>query len=65
MCYHPSSDTGIKRLAESHGWQVIPGVEAMIWQGFEQDHVWLGMEVEEMPVEMVKTVIAKKLAEGH
>lgn len=62
MCYHPSPNTGIARLAGSCGWQVIPGVEAMVWQGFEQDRVWLGMDVNDMPVEKVRGVIEAKLA---
>lgn len=65
MCYHPSPETEVKELAVKKGWQVVPGVEAMIWQGFEQDRVWLGREVgERLPVEKVKGVIARKLAEA-
>lgn len=62
MCYHPSPKTAIARLARDKGWEVIGGSEAMIWQGFEQDRVWLGREVNEMPVREVKEVIAAKLA---
>lgn len=62
MCYHPSPDTGIAAISKQAGWKVIPGVEAMVWQGFEQDRVWLGKEVSELPVEEVKRVIAARLA---
>ena len=65
MCYHPSPRTEIDALARKSGWQVVPGTEAMIWQGFEQDHVWLGKEVSELPVEKVKEVIAAKLAQSQ
>jgi quinate dehydrogenase len=64
MCYHPSPRTEIDALARKSGWQVIPGTEAMIWQGFEQDRVWLGKSVSELPVEKVKEVIAAKLAKS-
>lgn len=65
MCYHPSPDTGIASVSQEVGWQVIPGVEAMIWQGFEQDRVWLGKDISELPVEKVRAVIAAKLAGSH
>lgn len=63
MCYHPRPWTEIDALARKSGWQVVPGTEAMIWQGFEQDHIWLGKDVSELPVEKVKEVIAAKLAQ--
>jgi len=64
MCYHPSPHTEIDGIARKNGWQVIPGSQAMIWQGFEQDHVWLGRDVT-LPVEKVKEVIAAKLAKSN
>jgi quinate dehydrogenase len=36
MCYNPSPYTALGALAESAGWQVILGTEALIWQGIEQ-----------------------------
>ena len=36
MCYNPSPFTLLGALAESEGWQVILGTEALIWQGIEQ-----------------------------
>jgi len=65
MCYHPSPDTEITAISRRAGWRVVPGVEAMIWQGFEQDRVWLGVDISEIPVQKVRAVIAAKLAEGH
>jgi quinate dehydrogenase len=67
MCYHPSPNTEISALAKENGWLVIPGVEAMVWQGFEQDRVWLEMEVKDMPIQEVKDTIATELARnrGH
>lgn len=61
MCYHPSSDTAISRLAAEKGWAVIPGTEAMIWQGLEQDRYWTGTPVADMPVEEVKAAVAEAL----
>jgi quinate dehydrogenase len=54
MCYHPSSDTRIKRLAVGHGWQVIDGTAALIWQGLEQDRIWTGKDVYALDVESIK-----------
>lgn len=62
MCYHPSTDTAIARLAASKGWNVIPGTEAMIWQGVEQDRYWTGKTAEELPIEKMKAVIAEAVA---
>lgn len=62
MCYHPSPDTAIAKISRSSGWQLIEGVEAMIWQGLEQDKVWLRRKVSTLPVEKVKEVIAAKLS---
>jgi quinate dehydrogenase len=63
MCYHPSSETQIKALAVQRGWQVVPGVEAMIWQGVEQGKIWTGMEVAEVDgvLARVKHVVAEAL----
>lgn len=41
MCYHPSPNTGITRLAEGCGWKVIGGLEAMVGQGLGQARLWL------------------------
>ena len=65
MCYHPSPRTQIAGISKEAGWQVIEGVEAMMWQGFEQIKVWTGKEVSSFPVEEVKKLIAAKLAQSH
>jgi quinate dehydrogenase len=61
MCYHPSPNTAIAETARKSGWQVIEGVEAMIWQGLEQDKVWLRRKVSTLPIRKVKEVIAARL----
>jgi len=65
MCYHPSPWTEIGNLAEKAGWQVILGTEAMIYQGLEQDKLWTGRQLDELPVEKVKALIATKLGQSH
>jgi len=45
MCYHPSPETRITKLAEGYGWKVIGGLEAMVGQGLEQAKMWAGVEV--------------------
>lgn len=65
MCYHPSPDTAIHSLASRAAWQVIPGAEAMIWQGLEQDKYWTGRKILEMPVLEVKKAIAAQLAKAQ
>lgn len=62
MCYNPTPYTALGALAEKAGWRVILGTEAMVWQGLEQDRYWLGLEVDELPVQKVRDVIAAKLA---
>lgn len=63
MCYNPTPFTKLGAIAEKHGWQVILGTEAMIWQGLEQDRYWTGRPIEEMPVKEVHTAIAEKVAQ--
>ncbi|KAK4236456.1 hypothetical protein C8A03DRAFT_45542 [Achaetomium macrosporum] len=63
MCYNPSPFTALGALAESEGWQVILGTEALIWQGIEQDKYWTGRDTSELPVAQVKEAIATRLAE--
>jgi quinate dehydrogenase len=36
MCYNPTPWTELMAVAEGKGWKVIPGTEALIWQGIEQ-----------------------------
>jgi quinate dehydrogenase len=65
MCYHPSPDTQISRLAGQSGWQVIGGLEAMIGQGLEQAKLWAGVEVtEELREGARRAVRPKKRACG-
>ncbi|KAH8906385.1 quinate dehydrogenase [Coniochaeta sp. PMI_546] len=63
MCYNPTPFTQLGALAESRGWQVILGTEALIYQGIEQDRHWTGREAWELPRERIRQVIAAKLAQ--
>jgi quinate dehydrogenase len=65
MCYHPSPDTAVTRIAIENGWTVIPGTEAMVWQGLEQDKYWTGRDVKDMPVEEVKVAVAEALEKAR
>lgn len=63
MCYNPTPYTQLGALAQSHGWQVILGTEALIYQGIEQDRYWTGREAQELPKEKIRETIAAKLAQ--
>ena len=63
MAYHPKRRTALAKLAKAAGWQVILGVEAMIWQGLEQARLWADLrDIESLPVERVRRAIALELA---
>ncbi|CAJ2499642.1 Uu.00g024950.m01.CDS01 [Anthostomella pinea] len=64
MCYNPTPFTELGGIAERAGWQVILGTEAMIWQGFEQEKFWTGIEVRDLPVSKGKEVIAARLEQS-
>jgi len=61
MCYHPTPFTEIGNASEKMGWQVILGTEAMIYQGLEQDRLWTGKEIAELPSREVHIAIANAL----
>ncbi|RGP80696.1 quinate dehydrogenase [Fusarium longipes] len=61
MCYHPNIVTSLYRLAEDNGWKVIPGTEAMIYQGIAQEVLWMQKPLSDMPLEAAKAAIAKAL----
>ncbi len=65
MCYNPTPWTELAELAEGLGWRVIPGTEALIWQGLEQDRYWTGRETEELPVERVQRWVEDKVGRGR
>lgn len=60
MCYHPSPDTQITRLAVGAGWQAIGGLEAMIGQGLEQSKLWTGVTVTESLRDAARVAVRPK-----
>jgi len=61
MCYHPTPFTEIAKVSKEKGWQVILGTEAMIYQGLEQDRLWTGRSLLELPSKQVHQAIAAAL----
>lgn len=59
MCYHPSPITDVFRLGEANGWTMVPGTEAMIWQGVEQARLWSGLPLKNLPVEEARSAVRK------
>lgn len=53
MCYHPHPITRLYKDFEAANWQVIGGMEAMIYQGFAQQCLWTGYSLNEMPLKDV------------
>jgi quinate dehydrogenase len=65
MCYHPRIRTGFYEMAEREGWRVLPGTEAMIYQGIAQQVLWTEMPLERFPVAEAKRVIDEALVKKH
>ena len=64
MCYHPAPWTAIAEISAKAGWQVILGTEAMIWQALEQQRLWTGRPLSEMPLKEVKELVAKATSDS-
>jgi quinate dehydrogenase len=62
MCYHPSPDTQISRLALDSGWQVIGGIEAMIGQGLAQASLWTGVEIDDRLRAVARSEVQRQMA---
>jgi quinate dehydrogenase len=66
MCYHPRPITELWRLLKQNGWEVIPGTEAMIYQGIAQQVLWVEKPLEYFKVdEAEKTVREAVAASSH
>lgn len=65
MCYHPSPDTAISRIAIASGWQVIGGIEAMIGQGLAQASLWSGLEIDTALRQQVSLKVKDLQAQRH
>lgn len=64
MCYHPRPRTELYDIAEKKGWKVLPGTEAMIYQGVAQQVLWAELPLEKFAkgVEEAKRVVGEELA---
>lgn len=65
MCYHPNEITRLYKDFERQGWNVISGVEAMIYQAVAQQVLWTGFAIEEMPVKAVLEHVYAHLRGQH
>lgn len=65
MCYHPSPDTEISKLALGAQWQVIGGIEAMIGQGLAQASLWTGIEIDDRLRDVARTEVRRQMAAAH
>ncbi|GAA5911981.1 hypothetical protein JCM8208_006448 [Rhodotorula glutinis] len=61
MDYHAPSPS-ISAFARSQGKIVVGGVEAMIWQGVEQQRLWLGVEEKDLPIDEILDTVRKQVA---
>ncbi|GAA5915168.1 shikimate dehydrogenase family protein [Sporobolomyces salmoneus] len=61
MCYHPDIWTELAQIAKDAGWKVVTGEQAMIWQGIEQQLLWLGCELADLPVQEILDAVSKQV----
>ncbi|KAJ9099474.1 hypothetical protein QFC20_005685 [Naganishia adeliensis] len=61
MCYAPKPWTDLAKQFQSNGWKVVTGDQAMIWQGVEQQKVWLNCSEEELPVQEVVAMVTEQV----
>ncbi|KPV72853.1 uncharacterized protein RHOBADRAFT_66872 [Rhodotorula graminis WP1] len=62
MCYHPKIWTTLAQLAKDAGWGVITGDAPMIWQGVEQQALWLGLDKSDLPCDEIVDTVARQVA---
>ncbi|CAH2353335.1 putative quinate dehydrogenase [[Candida] railenensis] len=62
MCYHPKPDTKLCKEFESSKWQVISGIEAMVYQAFAQQVLWTGYALEELPLESARKYVYEQIS---
>ena len=61
MCYNPRVWTDICTVSKEQGWDVVTGELAMIWQGIEQQKIWLNATTEELPVQETVDLVSKQV----
>lgn len=47
------------------GWQVVTGDIPMIWQGIEQQKIWLRVSQDELPVKETLEIVTKQIASDN
>lgn len=57
MCYHPSPETQLIRVARRSGVKVIWGIEAFFHQDIASSSLWVGLSAAQLPLEEVRVVI--------
>ncbi|GAA5861682.1 hypothetical protein JCM1840_005230 [Sporobolomyces johnsonii] len=62
MCYHPDIWTELAQIAKDAGWNVVTGEQAMIWQGIEQQLLWLECEESDLPIQEILDTVARQVA---
>jgi quinate dehydrogenase len=65
MCYHPSPNTEISRLASDAGWKVIGGIEAMVGQGVAQARLWTGIDIDDDQRDAARNEVRRLMAAAH
>ncbi|GBL50402.1 hypothetical protein CJI97_002595 [Candidozyma auris] len=63
MCYHPTQITRLYKAFHAAGWDVIGGIEPMIYQGFAQQVLWTGYALDEMPTKEVVDYVRETIEE--
>ncbi|KAF3988672.1 hypothetical protein FT663_02093 [Candidozyma haemuli var. vulneris] len=63
MCYHPTQITRLYSAFHEAGWDVVGGIEAMIYQGFAQQVLWTGYSLDEMPTKDVVDYVRETIEE--
>ncbi|KAL8291420.1 hypothetical protein RQP46_002398 [Phenoliferia psychrophenolica] len=62
MCYFPHPWTDLAQIAQDAGWNVVTGEQAMIWQGIEQQKLWLNCEETDFPLDQIFAIVKEQLA---
>jgi quinate dehydrogenase len=65
MCYDPTPWTQLAKLAYNAQWEFVTGLDVMSHQAIEQDVLWTGRQINDLPFEAAKLAICKSLAKKH
>ena len=65
LAYHPRPNTTFYSLAQENGWNVLPGIEPMIYQGIAQQSLWMERPSDDFPVQKARDVVKRTLGVMH